>query len=356
MKRFGALIILNILLCNSASASDVSLVSKNFVHEEWGMYHTFSYNNRNYFAGYPSGPISEKDTVTINITSKVGQLHSVLKDENIMRTFYLYDKISLQDSYDLQIDDIDFNSKQAILILLKSGSEVERQIIAEGKDYIYLKNVGNVSDLPILAVHIQQIMIGPIIFIQGIFQISEGSIYLNPSQTATPTPTVTPVKLMIDTPEKTIEHRMINIKVTYMGSPIGSAGVKYDNTLIGETDSSGNIEFVFGKSGVYTITASKPGYLNGSKIIAVVIPVPTLVQTPTVTPIPSLSTPAPQPVETPNDEHEIEANTSPLIVETDNNETQNERQTDKLFTANYPAFVITLIVIISVYFFRKRVK
>jgi hypothetical protein len=352
IKRSGIFILLIILVCKSASAIDVDLTSRNITHEEWGVYHTFWYDNKIYFAGYASGSISKQDITTINITSNAGQLHSVLKDENIMKTYYLSDKIPLQDSYDLLINDIDFNSKQVIITLLKNGSEVERKIIAEGENYIYVKNVGNVSDLPLLAVHLQKIMTGPIIFIQGIFQISEEYIYLNPSQTPTPTPTVTPTKLMIETPEKTIEHRMITIRVTYRDWPISGADVKYDTYLVGETGSNGTIEFVLETSGVHTITASKPGYNNGSKIIAVVTPAPT--QTPKVTSIPSTSNASPQPVETLNDNQEIDANISPLIVERVNNENQSEKQTDKLYTANYPAFIVTLMVIVIVYFLRKR--
>lgn len=356
MKRFGILILLIFLVCKSASSSDVALDSRNITHEEWGTYHTFSYNYINYFVGYASGSISNKDIVTINITSKAGQLHSVLKDENIMRTFDLNDQISLRDSYDLQINDIDVNSKQVVLILLKNGSEVDRKIIAEGENYIYLKNVGNVSNLPILAIHIQKIMTGPIIFIQGIFQISEGYIFVTPSQTPTPTPTVTPVKLMIDTPEKTIEHKLITIRVTYGGWPISGVGVKYDTNLVGETGSNGTIEFVLETSGVHTITASKQGYNNGSKIIAVVTPAPALTQTPTVTSIPSTSTESLQPIETLNDEQEIDANTSLLIVETDNNDIMDPKKTDNILTGIYPASIVALIfiVIIIVSHLRKR--
>jgi hypothetical protein len=342
------------LVCNSASASDASLYSRNITHEEWGEYHTFWYDNKIYFAGYASGSISKQDITTINITSNAGQLHSVLKDENIMRSFDPSNKISLQDNYDLQINDIDVDAKQVVVTLIKNGSEVERKIIAEGENYIYLKNVGNVSDLPILAIHLQKIMTGPIIFIQGVFQISEEYIYLNPSQTPTPTPTVTPTKLMIDTPEKTIEHRMITIRVTYGGWPISGAEVKYDTNLVGETGSNGTIEFVLETSGVHTINASKPGYNNGSKIIAVVTPAPT--QTPKVTSIPSTSNASSQTVGTLNDHQEIDTNTSPLIVETDNNDIIDPKKTDNILTGIFPASIVALILIgiIIVSRLRKR--
>jgi hypothetical protein len=356
IKRPGIFILLIILLCKTASASDIVLASNNIAHEEWGKYQKCLYENRIYFAGYTNSTISKNDILTFNIASKSGQLHSVLKDENIMRTFYSNDNLSLQDSYNLQITEIDANTRQVIVTLLRNGNEVEKKIIAEGENFIYSKKVGNVSDLPILAVHIEKILTGTIIFIQGIFQISEDYVYVNPSKTPTPTPTVTPVKLMIETPEKIIELKMINIKVTYGGWPISGASVKYDNNLIGETYNNGTIEFVPEKSGIHTLTASKTNYNNGSMTITVIFPAKkVLTPTPTVTPIPSNSTASWQSVETLNDKQEIDENTSPLIVEIDNNETQNEKQTEKIQTGNYPAFIVALILIIIVSFLKKRV-
>ncbi len=148
-----------------------------------------------YFDGYSKGPISEKAIFTFNTTSKSGQLHSVLRDENINHQFKNGDQIPLQEGYFLQINDIDVNAGNVWVTLIKNGSELESNIIVEGENYIFLKNIGNISDLPIIAIHLENVINGPLIFINGIFQISEDYVFITPSQTPTPTATVSPVSL-----------------------------------------------------------------------------------------------------------------------------------------------------------------
>ncbi len=58
----------------------------------------------------------------------------------------------------------------------KDGVEVDQAIVSAGSDYVYETDVGNVDDVPIIAVHIQQVFRGTqtdAVFIEGIFQISE---------------------------------------------------------------------------------------------------------------------------------------------------------------------------------------
>jgi hypothetical protein len=159
-------------------------------------------------------------------------------------------------------------------IIQPGGKEVESNIIVEGENYIFSKDIGNISHLPIIVIHLEKVMDGQFIFINGIFQISENYIFFTDSQTPTPTPIVTPINLKIDIPEKPIQLRMVPIRITYCGIPIIGGRVDYDGNMIGETDNNGSIDFVLDTSGIHTIAASKKGYYNGSEIVTVVTPAP----------------------------------------------------------------------------------
>jgi len=68
-------------------------------------------------------------------------------------------------------------------------------------------------------------------------------------------------KLEITAPESANVGELVTITVKANGNPVSEASVSIDAIPIGTTDSNGRIEYTFSIFGVYSITASKWGYL-----------------------------------------------------------------------------------------------
>ncbi|VVB91858.1 S-layer protein [uncultured archaeon] len=79
-------------------------------------------------------------------------------------------------------------------------------------------------------------------------------------------------RLSMDAPAKANQFETIPIKITYNGTAIPGATVKFDNTTIGTTDSSGVLNYKFDTSGTHTLTASKSGYIAVAREIEVRAP------------------------------------------------------------------------------------
>ena len=169
-----------------------------FSYRGWGSY----YVQGEYFIGYPKGPIYFREILTINRTLNSGQLHSILMNDNINRTINISESLPLGDGYELRIKDIDVSAREILVSLLKGGTDVDSDVISPPEDYIYRKKVGNVSDLPIIAVHIDSELVNASkkpVEITGVFQVSEAYVLVT-APTPTPiwtlvaqTPSVTPV-------------------------------------------------------------------------------------------------------------------------------------------------------------------
>lgn len=76
-------------------------------------------------------------------------------------------------------------------------------------------------------------------------------------------------RLSIDAPVKANQFEAINIKVTYNGTPISSAALKFDDISIGLTNGNGLLNYTLNTSGTHTIFASKSGYITASRDIEV---------------------------------------------------------------------------------------
>ena len=80
------------------------------------------------------------------------------------------------------------------------------------------------------------------------------------------------LRLSLDIPAKTPQFDPLTIKVTYNGSAMSGASVKFDNDVIGTTDSNGELNYTPQVSGTHAITASKSGYVAVSRDIDVIVP------------------------------------------------------------------------------------
>ncbi len=306
-------------LTYSTSPQEVS-----FDYDAFGSYQVVGFMADKYFAGYTANSAISGNKKISTIAS--GQLQKILLDDKNTRVATVGSSIILMDGYVLIIKEVDVGAGpgQAWISLLKDGVEVDNSVVAGGNTYVYTKKVGNVADLPIIAVNIQSVFRGTEVnaaFAKGIFQISDtatsvkgGDTYglmeissvsssgiemNNPSSIGfsrgstvdlmgnitfkvadsdelrfypfvTVVPEMTVNQLVIDAPPRATAGDMISITVTAAGNSVEGASVAI-NSSTGQTDSNGVFNYTLPRTlaGTYNITATKLGYQPATKSIAV---------------------------------------------------------------------------------------
>jgi S-layer protein (TIGR01567 family) len=152
-----------------------------FKYKQWGSYNVIGFMAEKYFASYTSGSTGITSTPVSTIGSK--QLHRILIDDDTKRAVYAGSTYTLNEGYVLKIKDVDVTGGKIVLVsLLKDGGEVDTTAVAAGNTYTYTKRIGAVSNVPIIAVHIDTVFSGReanAAFLKGIFQISEGFTSIN---------------------------------------------------------------------------------------------------------------------------------------------------------------------------------
>ena len=301
----------------------------NFGYDGFGSYDIIGFMADKYFAGYtinskPPGPTTSIDPVSI-ITS--GQLHKVLIDDDAQRTFSVGGTLALKEGYVLKAKDIDLNARTILLSLLKDGVEVDVAPLSAGQTYVYTKNTGGGSNIPLILVRFDNVFSGQEIqsaFIKGLFQISEsyvtitagnrfgrmvvrsigtdniqmsndGSISLSKGTNENLMGNITvkvgdttdnslrfyfavdvtaemiASQLIIDAPTQATAGDTIKIRVTAGGNPVDGAALAINSSDIGQTSINGVLNYTLPRTmkGTYNITATKFGYDNAIKNIEV---------------------------------------------------------------------------------------
>ncbi|CAD6492202.1 MAG: S-layer protein [Candidatus Argoarchaeum ethanivorans] len=158
-------------------------ININFEHDDWGKYDLIGFMAEEYFAAYNNTiPVTSKD-----LLSK-GYLSKVLIDEDDKHTITIGSTLPLKEGYALKAIDISVNDTLVRFVLLKDGEEVSGsdEIVDKGKNYVYEKKIGNVSDVPIIIVYVETVFHGretDAAFIHGVFQISENPIEIETGDT-----------------------------------------------------------------------------------------------------------------------------------------------------------------------------
>ncbi|MGP8329557.1 MAG: S-layer protein domain-containing protein [Methanosarcinaceae archaeon] len=158
-------------------------VTTYFEHDEWGLYEVIAFMAEKYFAGYSSGTFCSSDSVDL---ISDGQLSRVLINEDEKRLVYAGSALILEDGYTLNIVELDKDGDSVYITLTKDGSKVDDMVISSGKNYVYEKDLGSSEDVPIIAVHFDEIFQDnetSEVHINGIFQISDEYITINPGDT-----------------------------------------------------------------------------------------------------------------------------------------------------------------------------
>ncbi|RLG27605.1 hypothetical protein DRO03_11810, partial [Methanosarcinales archaeon] len=148
-----------------------------FEYNDWGSYKLIGFMAEEYFAGYEA-----KDTditnENIRLLSK-DMLSRVLIDEDEKHTISTGASLELKEGYELKIVRLDIDGGQAQIDLMKDGKSVDTDIVTSPDTYVYTEDIKKLDDVPLVAVHIDNVFAGTesdLLVIDGIFQISDDFI------------------------------------------------------------------------------------------------------------------------------------------------------------------------------------
>ncbi|WP_135604137.1 S-layer protein domain-containing protein [Methanococcoides sp. NM1] len=143
-------------------------------NNRWNKYEVIGFMAEKYFAGYPADAFNT-NTDRVSLMSE-GMLSKVLIDDDDKKSVYTGAGLVLEDGYVLNIIEVDINGDRVYVKLSKDGDEVDEGILSSGSTYIYEKDLGDVDDVPIIAVYFKEIFSGietNAVFVEGMFQISD---------------------------------------------------------------------------------------------------------------------------------------------------------------------------------------
>lgn len=148
---------------------------KRFEREPWGEYYVLSLFGELWFAGYGRNTSSEIGEKSMFEYERLGRVLIDTDAQDIATSGNIY---FFRDGYSLLVRDV---GKDRIFVsLLKNNRIVDNSTISSNSTYVYKKDVFDIKDLPVLAVHVGEIFRDgerQIAVIDGVFQISD-QIYL----------------------------------------------------------------------------------------------------------------------------------------------------------------------------------
>ncbi|RZN14122.1 MAG: S-layer protein, partial [Methanosarcinales archaeon] len=298
-------------------------INTKFEHEDWSKYDLIGFMAEKYFAAYNN--TNSEVSSSEDLLSR-GYLSKVLIDEDEKHTITIGSTLPLKEGYALKAIDISIKDAIVRFVLLKDGEEVSGsdEIVDKGKNYIYKKKIGSVSDVPIIIAYLETVFHGretDAAFIRGVFQISENPIELdngdeygimevtstsqgiemkNKEETISlgagdtidvmgeirfkvadsdelrfyPFITVdveaeAASKLSITAPDTASKRDTITIGITAGGEFIAGSDVEFNGENIGITDANGEVLYELTNAGSFAINATKLGYESASKTITV---------------------------------------------------------------------------------------
>ena len=146
------------------------LQPKEFEFNSWGHYFVISFLGSQWFAGYDSSIEGRKATKSLLEHEYLGKVLMDMETQGIV----LAGNYSLQEGYEMRIRDVGNDS--IFLQLLKDGVPVDSSVVKSNSTYIYKKDLGDVNDLPIIMVHLNNVFKNEtksFATIDGVFQISD---------------------------------------------------------------------------------------------------------------------------------------------------------------------------------------
>lgn len=164
-----------------------------FAFADWGSYQVLGFLGEKHLAGYAQGTSSDSSYIFDRSGDKSalagGQLLKILLDDDSLKTITNDMPLQLEDGYVLVIKEIDIDSRNVFLELYKDGTAVDRKVLTPSKDgasmadktYYYKKDIGNLKDVIIIAVHFKNAFRGAdqdLATVDGLWQLSETPVYV----------------------------------------------------------------------------------------------------------------------------------------------------------------------------------
>ncbi len=144
---------------------------KEFEYKPWGYYTVISFLGQLWFAGYNQNTSSDiGHTGTIDYD----YLGQVLIDSDTVSKAVTGSVFLLSDGYQFLVKEV--RDDRIFAQLLKDGKLLDNATITSNTTYIYKKDFGDVTDLPVIAIHVQNVFSNDtqsLAMIDGIFQIGD---------------------------------------------------------------------------------------------------------------------------------------------------------------------------------------
>ena len=167
---------------------------REFQFDDWGSYNIIGFLAEKYFAGYLENPDSENDVLFTesedeNVLSDQQLLQILIDDDNDI-TINSDTPLRLKEGYELHILSIDYDGSGVYLELTKDGEEVDSEVVSADspnmadQTYFYKRDVGDSSDVVLIAVHIQSVFLGvddDQVTIDGVWQLSDTAVDVSES-------------------------------------------------------------------------------------------------------------------------------------------------------------------------------
>lgn len=147
---------------------------------KWGQYGVIGFMAEKYFAGYNADTDNDITDDSISLVSNK-MLSKVLIDEDRDYALPTGASVQLEEGYKLKIRQLDVNGGMTRLELFRNGYGVDSKIIDAPDTYVYRKDLATVDDVPIIAIHVDNVFAGSntdMVEIDGIFQISEDYVHV----------------------------------------------------------------------------------------------------------------------------------------------------------------------------------
>jgi len=144
-----------------------------FNFKPWGHYYIIGFLGLPWFAGYDSDTSSDIGNVN---TIQQYRIIQIIQDSDESIPLNAGTALTLGEGY--VFDLVSVNEDKAAVALFQNGMLIETAILKANSTYVYKKNVDDVNDLPIIAVHVQNVFTdgkNESIIVDGIFQISENN-------------------------------------------------------------------------------------------------------------------------------------------------------------------------------------
>ncbi|WP_340818411.1 S-layer protein domain-containing protein [Methanolobus sp. WCC4] len=150
-----------------------------FRHDEWGEYSAIGFLGEKYLASYTGSTGFELNATNLLSTNRLSR---VLIDSNDEYVLYNNSMLILENGYELEVLYIDTNNSLLNLSLIKDGSKVDTAEVYANHDYIYRTDIQSINDVPIIAVHFNNISAengSNDAHVEGLFQISDECTFLS---------------------------------------------------------------------------------------------------------------------------------------------------------------------------------